>query len=64
MTPICFGMGNVEVFFGETVQFFYNCMTWMDVALLAYQEEYCLIPFCPKKYELWTPSSAEESIYA
>ncbi len=58
LRPLCWFIGDYEVMFAIQVQMFYNCQTWMNVDLLAFQPDWCIIGFCPKITELWNGINA------
>ena len=59
LRPICWFIGDYEVMFTVTIQYFYDCQTWSNVDLLAFQPNWCLIGFCPKVTELWNGVGAD-----
>ena len=49
----CWWWGFYDLLFSVEVQSFYDCMTWMNIDWLSYQENWCLWIFCEKKKELF-----------
>merc|ERR1711959_354807 len=63
LRPLCWFVGDYEVMFAIRVQFFYDCQTWMNVDLLAFQPNWGIIGFCPKITELWNGIGASADAY-
>ena len=60
---VCYFVGSYELMFLSTVQFYYNCMTWLDLDFLSYETEYCIIFMCPKKTELWSAADSSTNSF-
>ena len=59
LRPICWFVGSYETMWTTTVQLYYDCMTWQNVDLLAFQPNWCWLGFCPKITQLWNGVGAD-----